>query len=104
MMIKMTTWCRLQMQRLREQGVLQRIKAGIKKILKMLLTPCYQYIQTRPRSKKVILYILRLTGLNHRVKRLMTQSPPIQVVTLTARALVIRQELKQAIKQLEKTG
>lgn len=104
-MIKKTQkWFQLQMQRLREQGLRQRIKAGIGKILKMLLVPAFEYIQKRPRTKKTILNMLQFMGLSHRVKRFLAQGSTIQVLPMTPRALEIRQELMHAIKQLEKTG
>jgi hypothetical protein len=104
MMRKIQTWCQLQIQRLREQGLRQRIKASIRKILKMLLMPSFEYIQKRPHTKKIILNILQLMGLSHRVKRFLAQGPSIQVVPMTPRALEIRQELVHAIKQLDKTA
>jgi hypothetical protein len=104
-MIKKTQkWFQLQMQRLREQGLRQRIKAGIGKTLKMLLLPSFEYIQKRPRIKKTILNMLQFMGLSHRVKRFLAQGSTIQVLPMTPRALEIRQELMHAIKQLEKTG
>lgn len=104
MMRKIQTWCQLQIQRLGDQGLRQRIKAGIRKMLKMLLMPFFEYIQKRPGAKKIIQKILHLIGLSHRVKRLFAQDSFIQVVPMTPRAFEIRQELKHALKQLEKTG
>ncbi len=99
MIEKTQAWYQLQLQRLRAQGLRQRVKAGIKKILIVW----HAQLQKRPRTKSVALHILRVTRLSHLIKRLIAPESRRQKIQLSARALEIRQELKGVIKQLEKT-
>lgn len=104
MIRKMKSWLKLQTQRLREQGVRQRIRAAIKKILRRLINSWADQLHASPRVRKVVILILRLTGLTVRVKRLMTTEPKPLVISLSPRALEIRQEIQRILDRLEKTA
>jgi hypothetical protein len=102
-MIKETnSWLKRQTQRLREQGLRKCIHAAIKKILRSLIAPCADLLHELPRLRKVVLYILKATGLSTRVKSLLTIEPKPKVIHLSARALEIRQELKRVLDRLER--
>lgn len=103
MIKEMNSWLKLQMQRLREQGLRRRIRAAIKKILRSLIASCADLLQELPRLRKIVLYILKATGLSSRVKSLLTIESKPKVIQLSARALEIRQELKRVLDRLERT-
>lgn len=103
-MIRQTNiWLKLQTQRLREQGVRQRTRAAVKKILASLIRPWIDQLHTLPRVRSAALYMLRVTGLTPRVKALLSTEPAPQVIRLSPRALEIRQELQRILDRLEKT-
>lgn len=100
----MNNWLRLQLQRLREQGVRQRTYAAIRKIFSGSVNPMIAQLHKQPRLRKSALYILRITGLTTRVKDLLATEPAPRVVHLSVRALEIRQELQRILDRLEKTS
>ena len=91
----------MQKQRLREQGLLERTHAGIKKTIRMLIIPWVHQLHRMPHVRKAVVFLLSIMGLRDSFKRLIALKPSPKAIELSARALEIRQELKRVLERLE---
>lgn len=110
--LQLTNWFAMQLDRLRQQGLRRRINALVKKII----LRCKIFIDKRPRLRKGILKLLKITRLHYLVKKTVNQSivgryyehqasQTIQskrhIQTLSAKAEKFKAEIKEAMSKQE---
>jgi hypothetical protein len=96
-----TAWFRQQRQLLAEHGVLARLKALAKKILRPFFRRLKTLLDHHPRTRQLLIRCLDRMGIRHRVNRI--QSPPAaqNPVLLDTRGQEIRNDLKRTLAKLE---